>query len=291
MPDSARERRVTAAPDAGHFEFGRNWQRFLSTRAEERLRDAEKSRLLLLGRSDLNGLTFLDAGSGSGLFSLAAHRLGADVTSFDLDAESVACTTELRARYASDTDRWEILTGSVADNVFLKELGHFDIVYCWGVLHHSGVMWEALENLLGCVGSAGTLALAIYNDQGYISRIWTGVKRGYRRLPVPLRIPYVAVVGGALFLKRAGITSGAALLRTVALRNPVAPFSNWVAESRGRGMHPWYDLVDWVGGWPFEVARPEEVFRFLRDRGFVLRELTTSGGHGCNEFVFVRSYS
>jgi 2-polyprenyl-6-hydroxyphenyl methylase/3-demethylubiquinone-9 3-methyltransferase len=54
-------------------------------------------------------------------------------------------------------------------------------------------------------------------------------------------------------------------------------------------MHAWYDLVDWVGGWPFEVAKPEEIFRFFRDRGFTLQELTTCSGHGCNEFVFIRS--
>ena len=64
--------------------------------------------------------------------------------------------------------------------------------------------------------------------------------------------------------------------------------ANWINESRTRGMHGWYDLVDWIGGWPFEVARPEEIFRFARDRGFELRELTTSGGHGCNEFMFER---
>ena len=73
------------------------------------------------------------------------------------------------------------------------------------------------------------------------------------------------------------------------LRNPLVPFSNWISEAKGRGMHGWYDLVDWVGGWPFEVAKPEEIFRAMRDKGFSLSELVTSQGHGCNEFVFTKT--
>jgi 2-polyprenyl-6-hydroxyphenyl methylase/3-demethylubiquinone-9 3-methyltransferase len=60
-------------------------------------------------------------------------------------------------------------------------------------------------------------------------------------------------------------------------------------QPRVRGMSYWHDLVDWVGGYPFEVAKPEEVFRFCRDRGLELVELeTVNGGHGCNQFVFRR---
>ena len=85
------------------------------------------------------------------------------------------------------------------------------------------------------------------------------------------------------------MTCAASLVRLLLLRNPLVPFTNWFGETQARGMHGWHDLTDWVGGWPFEVARPETVFRYLRDRGFQLQELTTSVGHGCNEFVFVRA--
>jgi len=84
------------------------------------------------------------------------------------------------------------------------------------------------------------------------------------------------------------MTSIAMLVRVVTLRNPLTPLTNWLGNPRQRGMHAWYDLVDWVGGWPFEVARPCEVFRYLRDRGFELTELVTTPGHGCNEYVFHR---
>jgi 2-polyprenyl-6-hydroxyphenyl methylase/3-demethylubiquinone-9 3-methyltransferase len=178
--------------------------------------------------------------------------------------------------------------GSLLDQDFLSTLQSADVVYCWGVAHHTGNLWQAIDNLSRLVAPGGSLVLAIYNDQQYVSRLWRGIKQIYQRLPSLLRFVYVFAIWSMLFLRRLAMTIAASLLRLVTLRNPAVPFLNWLRETRSRGMHSWYDLVDWVGGWPFEVARPEEVFRFLRDRGFVLVELTTSGGHGCNEFVFQR---
>jgi 2-polyprenyl-6-hydroxyphenyl methylase/3-demethylubiquinone-9 3-methyltransferase len=149
-------------------------------------------------------------------------------------------------------------------------------------------MWRAIENLSHLVAPGGLFALALYNDEQYISRAWRGIKRMYQRLPGMVRVVYVLLFWSVLWLKRLFATFAASVLRLLTLRNPVTPFTNWIRESRSRGMHSWYDLVDWIGGWPFEVARPEEVFRYMRDRGFTLIELTTSGGHGCNEFVFQR---
>lgn len=270
------------------FEFGKNWSRFLTTLTEDRIRVAEDSLRSLLQKDALNGFTFLDAGSGSGLFSLAAYRLGAEVTSFDIDGDSVACTEELRRRYCHDEARWRVLSGSLLDRDFLRTIEECDVVYCWGVAHHTGNMWSAIDNILTLVKPGGSLVLAIYNDQLYISRMWRGVKRFYQRLPLVMRPIYVSAIGVIAFAKRLAVTIVACLLRVITLRNPFTPLLNWVVEGQSRGMHGWYDLVDWVGGWPFEVARPEDVFRHLRDRGFTLHELTTSVGHGCNEFRFVR---
>ena len=269
------------------FEFGRNWARYLSTLDEARIAAARRSLQLLLRIENLDQRRFLDAGSGSGLFSLAACRLGADVTSFDVDAESVACAHEVKTRFA-DAANWTIRRGSLLDRDFLNALGEFDVVYCWGVAHHTGNMWQAIENLPPLVKPGGSIVLAIYNDQSYVSRAWRGVKQAYQRLPRFIRPLFVAAVGSLMFLKRLSVTVAACLLRVVTFRNPFVPFVNWTSETQSRGMHAWYDLVDWVGGWPFEVAKPEDVFRFLRDRGFCLQELTTSSGHGCNEFTFTR---
>ena len=271
------------------FEFGHNWSRFLSTLDDQRITAAEESVKSLLKCDSLEGAKFLDAGSGSGLFSLAAFRLSAQVKSFDLDPQSVACTNSLKQRYAKDSDRWTVIQGSLTDSAFLESLGKFDVVYCWGVAHHTGAMWSVIENLLKRVNPDGLIVLAIYNDQLYISKIWDLVKRIYLRLPRFLRPLYVAAIGSTTFFKRLFVTLLACGLRLITFRNPIQPISNWIHEGRSRGMHAWYDLVDWVGGWPFEVAKPEEIFRFARDRGFSLVELVTCPGHGCNEFVFRRN--
>lgn len=263
------------------FEFGANWAQFLNVLNDERIELAEQSLRTMLGVTDLEGKRFLDVGSGSGLFSLVARRLGATVHSFDYDPQSVACTSELKRRYFPDDPDWVIEQGSVLDKDYLQTLGQWDIVYSWGVLHHTGAMWQALENVIPSVHQRGTLFIAIYNHQRVMTPVWTWVKRTYNRLPLGLRW---LVLGPAL-IRLWGPRTVYDLLRG-------KPFYTWrhYAEHSSRGMSAWRDVVDWVGGYPFEVAKPEEVFRFYLDRGFVLRNMVTCGGGlGCNEFVFARA--
>jgi 2-polyprenyl-6-hydroxyphenyl methylase/3-demethylubiquinone-9 3-methyltransferase len=263
------------APD--RFAFGDNWRSFLQELDETRIGAAVASLTDMLATTDLTGRSFLDIGSGSGLFSLAARRLGARVLSFDYDAESVACTQELRRRYYPDDPTWTVAHGSVLDRLYLESLGQFDVVYSWGVLHHTGAMWRALENASIPVAHGGAFFIAIYNDQGGASRRWLAVKRAYQRLPPIGRSMLVATVGAALY--------GRSLVAQAARRqNPLK------GGGPRRGMTRWHDLVDWVGGYPFEVARPEAIIDFFHARGFTLVRLTTAGSSiGCNEFVFVRS--
>lgn len=169
------------------FAFGKNWSRFVELIDERRLQMAEESLQQMLGCQDLRGRTFLDVGSGSGLFSLAARRLGARVHSFDYDPQSVACTEELKSRYFSGDAAWTIESGSALDQPYLRSLGTFDVVYSWGVLHHTGSLWQALENAIERTAPGGLFFIAIYNDQGRMSRVWLGVKRAYNRLPRGLR--------------------------------------------------------------------------------------------------------
>lgn len=270
------------------FAFGENWSRFLRLVDDRRIAEAEASLKRLLRLETLEGMSFLDAGSGSGLFSLAARNLGARVRSFDYDADSVACTTEMRRRYAAHDESWIVERGSLLDEDYLKSLGQFDVVYCWGVAHHTGEMHRALRNLSERVAPSGRLAISLYNDEGGRSRAWMVVKRLYQRLPRPLRPVYACGIWLWQTLRRATVTTAASLFRVVTLRDPTAPWRNWFAEKPERGMSPWHDLIDWVGGWPFEVAAPDHVFRFYRDRGFVLEELKLCRGYGCNEYLFVR---
>ena len=120
------ENKVTASE---RFEFGKNWRQFLKALDEERITDAERSLKQRLSMETFQGKTFLDIGAGSGLFSLAARRLGAKVHSFDYDPVAVECTAELRRRYFPDDPTWTIEQGSVLDTAYLQTLGTWNIVY------------------------------------------------------------------------------------------------------------------------------------------------------------------
>jgi 2-polyprenyl-3-methyl-5-hydroxy-6-metoxy-1,4-benzoquinol methylase len=281
-PEKSGEGRRASAEreiEAGQrFEFGRNWSAYLEGLDEARIVEAERSMTTMLGRRDLSGARFLDLGCGSGLFSLAARRLGARVHSVDFDPRSVACAAELRRRYHPDDGGWTIEQGSVLDADYLASLGRFDIVYSWGVLHHTGDMWRAIDQVAKRVRAGGTLYISIYNDQGRRSRLWTAVKRTYNRRPLSRPL----LLGGALLLLWGPITVRDAMRGR--------PFRSWRRYGQTRGMSAWRDLVDWVGGYPFAVAKPEAVFDFCRERGFSLVKLKTcAGGHGCNEFVFTNA--
>ena len=258
------------------FAFGNNWERFLSCISEETINEAVNSLMTMLEVTGLKGKTFIDIGSGSGLFSLAARKLGAKVHSFDYDETSVACTDELKRRYFPDDPTWVVEQGSVLDAQYIKSLGKFDIVYSWGVLHHTGEMWNALYNLVEAVAPNGKLFIALYNDQGRLSKYWLIVKKAYNAVPKTFK---------ALILLFCLIQLwGPASLRDLVFGRP---FKTWINYTKNRGMSPWRDVIDWVGGYPFEVSKPEEIFSFYKKKGFTLQKLTTcGGGHGCNEFVF-----
>jgi SAM-dependent methyltransferase len=257
------------------FAFGKNWFNFLSVLDEERVRSSTEDLRKVVG--DLQGRTFLDVGCGSGIHSLAAVRLGAThVHSFDYDLDSVECAREVKRRFAPESN-WTIEQGSALVKSYICSLGQFDVVYSWGVLHHTGDMWGALDLLV--LAARETLMLAIYNDQGRTSRFWGKAKRCYnsgsfvtKRL---LELFTLTVGWGPSFILY-----------------PIDTTKKWRGYSSQRGMSPWHDVVDWAGGYPFEVAKPEQIFKFCRDRGFILEELTTcAGGLGCNQFVFTRRFA
>jgi 2-polyprenyl-6-hydroxyphenyl methylase/3-demethylubiquinone-9 3-methyltransferase len=277
----APDAHATEVASGERFEFGRNWARFLSVLDEERIRTAERALQAMLEIDRLDAVRFLDIGSGSGLSSLAARRLGAEVHSFDYDPQSVACTEELKRRYFPLDARWSVDRGSALDQDYMGSLGLFDVVYSWGVLHHTGRMWDALENAAIPVKPGGKLFVAIYNDTGTQSRRWRTIKRVYNELPVVARTPFaVAVTLPGELKSLAGATMRG---------RPADYVRSWTGYRHLRGMNKWHDIIDWVGGYPYEFATPDQLFEFYRDRGFALAKMRCGGvGLGCNELVFQR---
>lgn len=222
------------------FAFGKNWRSFLERLDDHRIAIAKRSLCQRLRLDSLQGMRFLDAGCGSGLFSLAARRLGAIVHSFDFDQESVACTNYLREKYFPGDPNWSIECGNVLDRDYLSGLGQFDVVYSWGVLHYTGAMWEALDNILIPVKKGGLLFISIYNDAGRASRYWKRIKSLYVRHKVlrPVIIAY------ALLTTRSGW-----IIRGTLQGNPMKIWNAY--GDNQRGMSAWHDLIDWVGGFPY----------------------------------------
>jgi 2-polyprenyl-6-hydroxyphenyl methylase/3-demethylubiquinone-9 3-methyltransferase len=261
------------------FAFGKNWQSFSGKIDEARIQEAMKSLTGMLEGVSLQEKLFMDAGCGSGLFSLAARRLGAQVHSFDFDPDCVSCTTQLKIRFFQNDAGWRIERGDILNGEYIQSLGQFDVVYSWGVLHHTGNMNKALHNVDMLVKPGGSLYLAIYNDSGSVSRRWLRIKKIYNNAPHIIRLLLVAVLASFLEGKRA---AG----KVLRLENPL-PFNDWKNKKKQRGMSVWHDYVDLVGGYPFEFATPEQIFSFYKKKGYLLSQLKTcGGGYGCNEYVF-----
>ena len=275
------ERHADEVARAERFEFGRNWSRFLRDLNDGRIRRAEESLRDMLGVRNLEGHSFLDIGCGSGLFSLAARRLGARVLSFDYDPASVACAAELRDRYFPSDDHWTVGEGSALDPEYLRSLGSFDVVYSWGVLHHTGRMWEALDNATIPVSAGGLLFIAIYNDMGDESLRWKRIKKRYNETPEPLRPAFAAAAMAPYELKDAA--------RALFRLRPLDYVRSWTRYEANRGMSRWRDIIDWVGGYPYEYASTRALLDFYAERGFEPVNVRPTRGLGCNELVLKRT--
>src|SRR5215211_5147133 len=220
------------------FEFGQNWSQFLAEVDDERIQQAEKSLQEMLEVDSLAGKTFLDVGSGSGLFSRAARRLGARVHSFDFDPKSVACTRQLRKNYFQDDQSWKVEEASVLYSEFMQSLGQFDVVYSWGVLHHTGQLWRAMENAQARVAPGGKLFIALYNDTGSQTARWFWIKKTYNGLPGIFKTPFAAIVWIPTELKL--------MASSVLTLKPRRYLDSWTNYRKNRGMTKWRDIIDWV---------------------------------------------
>lgn len=253
------------------FSFGRNWLHYLNELSEEAIESASRDLEYWLSQKDIVDKRIVDIGCGSGVHSLAFHRAGAaELLSFDYDPDSVEATASLHEK-AGSPGNWKIVRGSVLDAGFLRGLGKFDVVYSWGVLHHSGDMWRALDNAAQLVRPGGVFFVSLY-AKGSGSRYEKDLaaKKRFNRMPLLGRRLMVARHVAKLMWQR--------LKR---FRNPFG----W-NERVGRGMDRYHDIVDWLGGLPYEVASEDEMLQFAKPRNLILERLRVSAQRGCSVFVF-----
>lgn len=263
-------------PREPRFSFGENWQSFIDVVGPERIEEAECSLVEFLGKDNLAGRRFLDIGCGSGLFSLAAARIGAKVHAFDYDPRSVASARALIERFDLAGEPPVIVEGSVLDRGFMTRLGTFDAVYAWGVLHHTGALCRAFCNVDLVVEPGGLLYIGIYNHQGVTSEVWRAVKRFYSSGKFG-RIVATAIFYPVFFL------SGL-MIDAIKLRDPRHRYRE---HKRHRGMSLMHDWKDWLGGYPYEPARPETVVSFFENLGYSLVKFSPPPiGFGNNHYVF-----
>lgn len=254
------------------FDFGRNWQEFSEKRLNpERVEQAREDFRRLFQDCPLKGQSFLDIGFGQGLSLLLAAQEGARVTGVDINPKC-AEVLERNKKVLGVVEPLEVLVGSILDAATLTRLAgrRFDVVHSWGVLHHTGEMYRAINHAAGLVAPEGTLVLALYNKH-WSSLPWRWIKWGYGLAPAPVR---KLLIAGFL-----PIIYGAKLLAT--RKNPL---------QMTRGMDFYYNVVDWVGGYPYEYATREKIVEFLAGHGFVLAAFTSARvPTGCNEYVFRRA--
>jgi SAM-dependent methyltransferase len=271
-----------------HFAFGHNWSDYADKIRDEQIVEAKNALQRLLGIETLAGKRFLDIGCGSGLHSLAALQLGAiEVVATDIDPESVNTTARVLRQFAPAGASYRVMQRSVFD-LNTADLGSFDITYSWGVLHHTGDMYEALARACAMTAPSGLFVFALY-ARTWLCRYWRIEKKWYAAAS-PKRQEFARRIYIHLFR-----------IRLLIRGRSFAAYQEKYQSNRG--MDFYHDVHDWMGGYPYESISNREVDEFMTSRGFQATRLFISNngkifgrnvgffGSGCDEYVYVRKGS
>lgn len=260
-----------------HFAFGKNWASYSKLIDSPQIERAKQGLLRLVPADEFKRRSFLDIGCGSGLHALAAAKLGASrIVGVDIDRDSVNTAETLLMEQNLDVP-WQTKNISVFD-LDPNDQGTFDIVYSWGVLHHTGSLWEAVSKAASMVAPGGLLVVAFYRST-YMDAFWKFEKRFYSNAPSRVQKIIQAGYVKALHLHNA-------ITRRESFHEYIESYKS------NRGMDFYHDVHDWLGGYPYETTLAAEVDRRMNDLGFqaerVFAQPKTSGilGSGCDEYVY-----
>lgn len=253
------------------FSFGKNWQNYSKLIDQKLISFSQQDIEEWVEKTNMKNQRIIDIGCGSGIHSLVFYQEGArELLSFDYDIYSVETTKKLSTQVGNPKN-WKIVQGSILDKQFIKDLGKFNLVYSWGVLHHTGALWQAIENALLLVETNGYFFVSIYTKgDNYPNHL--ALKQRYNQAS-PL---------GKKFLEYRYILG----MMKGLLRHRKNPF-NW-NQTKERGMNVYYDILDWLGGLPYEVASPTEVIEFCQKFGFKLIKMKELSEGGCSQYLFQR---
>lgn len=251
------------------FSFGQNWKAYvLNVLDDARLEQSRAALADLLQPHTVEGQHFMDIGCGSGLHSVSAVLLGAEsVHALDIDPDCIEVTQYTQQRFLPPHSPMTVQQASILDPVTVQQLPQVDIVYSWGVLHHTGQMYPAIKAAASLVKPDGLFVIAIYNKH-ITSPVWSVIKWAYNQSPDVVRRLMYGLFYGVIYVAKFAVSG----------ENPLR---------KERGMDFGYDVIDWIGGYPYEYASIDEINAFVTQLGFTVEKVAPAQvGTGCNEFVF-----
>lgn len=255
------------------FNFGLNWKEFsLKALSEERVESARRDFRALIGDIQLENKTFLDIGCGQGLSALIASEEHADVVCNDINHISEQLL-KLNKAHFDISNPITFIKGSILEKSIIEKIKEchteYDIVHSWGVVHHTGNMYSAIDALCNLVKKEGYLVLAIYNRH-WSSPYWKLIKYLYNKSPNLIRRMMICLFYYIIYIAKYLVTH----------KSPM---------EKQRGMDFYYDVIDWVGGYPYEYASIQEISDYVETKGFKLvKSISAEVPTGCNEMIFKR---
>jgi 2-polyprenyl-3-methyl-5-hydroxy-6-metoxy-1,4-benzoquinol methylase len=267
-----------ASTNRMQFDFGQNWSDYSAhALTGERAKEAQNAfAALLADAGGVAGKSFVDVGFGQGLGLLSAAAAGAEVVGIDINPKCEDVLERNKRFFPTVQQHIPVIIGSILDDEIVRRAldvsptaGEYDIVHSWGVLHHTGNMKAAIRNTARLVKPGGYFIVALYNRH-WSSRAWLLIKYMYCKAPAPLQRLMVRALLPIIYAAKRLVTRED-------------------ARKQSRGMDFYYDVVDWVGGYPYEYFSKTEAIAFVESLGFeCVRSIDSRVPTGCNEFTFRR---